>query len=167
MSFTDKIKSIFTKKSAVIWDEGEKLESIDLIDEFEEHIGYKFSDSFRKWVIKNNGKRPDCVCIFDTDVDERVLDSLFSFNKDDDCSIWEMNEWDDYDDPEDEDEQARTDFMRNYVIIGDSAFGDYICFDKADGKVVYVDHETDDVEHIGKDFDEFLSKLRRDDEDDE
>ena len=70
----------------------EPLESVELIDEFEEFVGYKFPVSFRNCVKENNGGSPE-PNVFDTESSEEIgLEHLLSFNKKDDCNIWDMVE---------------------------------------------------------------------------
>ena len=141
------------------------LESVELIDEFEEFVGYKFPVSFRNCVIKNNGGSPE-PNVFDTESSEEIgLEHLLSFNKKDDCNIWDMVELysqnieilrknEDYDFLD-----AYINIAENYIIFADAAFGNLIAFYRADDSVVFIDHETQETEKIADSFDEFINGL--------
>lgn len=147
------------------WDFVRSLEDENLIDEFEKAVKYKFPVSFRKCVVMNNGGYPSKE-IFDTDVaEERCIGYLLSFNHNDRCSVWNALEAyesnikvaEQYKDLEEL--KMLQNIMDNYVIFADDPGGNEIAFDKTDNSVVYIDHETLEVEHIADSFDEFLDCL--------
>ena len=140
------------------WIFSDPLEEVALIQKFERKIDYQFPEDFRQCVLKNNGAyaEPDG---FDTDKTEgRAFNHLFSFNPDDVSSIWEAGIG------LDETDEACVEVMRNYVIFADSPCGDPICFDRRDDSVVYVDHETLEVEYVAPSFQAFLDKLYEEDD---
>lgn len=138
------------------WDFIKPLKSVALIDEFEEKVGFKFPQSFRDCVIANNGGYPNKIA-FDTDkTKERVFDSLLSFNREDRCTVWDFY-----------DAAAREDFEelgKAYIEFASSGFGDPIAFDPETGYIIFVNHETLEIELIAKTFEEFLDKLYDDEE---
>lgn len=138
------------------WEYVKKLKSVDLIDEFERLAKYKFCESFRRFVIENNGGMPE-KNVFDTDCEERhVFDILLSFNKEDISNIWstfENFEW------LDEDLNPKDELRYRYIAFAEDPFGNLICFDSTDDKVVFVDHEDLFVEIIADGFDGFLEAL--------
>ena len=141
------------------------LESVELIDEFEEFVGYKFPVSFRNCVKENTGGSPEPNA-FDTEFSkERELENFRSFNKNNRCNMWDMVEIysqnieilkknEDYDFLD-----AYINIAENYVIFADAAFGNLIAFDRADDSVVFIDHETQETEKIADSFDEFINGL--------
>ena len=156
------------------WSLVEPLESESLIDEFEQLCGYKFPESFRECVIKNNGGRPE-KRVFDIETEEELLlNTLLSFNKKIEClTIWEtleackihlsdakMNEdieWI---------KECET-ILERYVLFADTPFGDKIAFDKTDDSVVYICHDgVAGFEKIADSFEEFLDCLYEDEDDD-
>lgn len=148
------------------WKQVVPLESESLIDEFEQLRGYKFPDSFRECVIKNNGGYPEFEA-FDTETtEERVFGFFASFNKDDNRrSVWfsveayesNINVAKQLGDLEEA--TMLTNLFNRYVVFADTPFGDDIAFDKTDDSVVYIDHETLKVEKIADSFDAFLDCL--------
>ena len=134
------------------WYSVKELKSPDLIAEFERLVGYTFCDSFKKFVMQFNGSktRADGYDTFDTEKSVgRVLNAFDSFNKEDKGSIWTSRNWDD----------CGTGMKDEYVVFADSCFGDPIAFDKSNDSVVFIDHETLNVEKIADDFDGFLNSL--------
>lgn len=140
------------------WISSDPLEDATLIDKYEQKIGYRFPKDFRRCVLEHNGAymEPDG---FDTDkTNGRAIGPLFSFNPDDIENIWDLGA----ESFEIIDEFAG--LMRNYVPFADSPNGDAICFDRRDDSIVYVDHETLDVEYVAPSFQAFLDKLYGDED---
>ena len=149
------------------WDFIKPLESENLIDEFEQLRGYKFPVSFRECVIKNNAGYPS-KDVFDTETAEkRVVNCLLSFNKvkNSASTVWfsveayeykidSAKQYDDIDEA-----NALKYIFNRYVVFADTPFGDDIAFDKTNDSVVYINHETLEVEKIADSFDEFLNCL--------
>ena len=134
------------------WRNGIPLKSVDLIDEYEAKVNFKFPESFRNLVISNNGACPTKM-VFDTEKEEgRVFHYLVSFNREDENNMFDYYDWASEDDFEE--------LGKTYVEFASSVFGDPIAFDPETGYVIFVDHETSQVELIAKTFDEFLDKLR-------
>ena len=129
------------------WKYIKKLKSIDLIDDFECMAKYVFCNAFRNCVIVNNGGRPS-KRLFDTDkVKERELKSFLSFNKEDRETVWKIFEWN------------KEELTNKYVPFGIDNFGNLICFDANNDKIVFVNHEDMSVEAVAENFDCFMSRL--------
>ena len=129
------------------WKYIKELKSLDLIDDYECLVKDVFCDSFRKCVIANNGGRPSSK-VFDTDVSkERELKSFLSFNKDDRETVWKIFEWN------------KEELTNKYVPFAIDNFGNLICFDASNDKIVFINHEDMSVEFIADNFDSFMSGL--------
>lgn len=129
------------------WKYVKKLESVDLIGDYECLVKYVFVDSFRKCVIANNGGRPNKK-VFDTDkTKERELKSFLSFNKNDRETVWKIFEWN------------KEELTDKYIPFGIDNFGNLICFEASNDKIVFVNHEDMSVEIIADNFDAFMSGL--------
>ena len=153
------------------WEYIEPLESETLISEFEKLVGYKFVDSYKQCVMQNNGGCTNKY-VFDTDVAEgRCMGYLFSFNKNGKLTIWDIVDISKSNIEVAEQYGALGECERlkyifeRYVIFADTPFGDEIAFDKTDDSVVFIDHETLNVEKIADSFDEFLNCLRESEDD--
>lgn len=145
------------------WRFVEPLQSEDLINEYEEKIGYKFPEDFRECVRLNNGGYPEkkIFCSYKgKSKRKRVFDYLLSFNKGDTDSIWQYNDW-----------RGRFgDWFRysngeieNYVKFAGDPFGNIICFDKRTDKIVFIDHEklsSFEVEEIADSFTELINSMK-------
>ena len=129
------------------WKYVKKLETTDLIDDYERLVKYVFCDSFRRCIIANNGGRPSKK-IFDTDkTHERVLKSFLSFNKEDKENVWNIFDWN------------KEELTDRYIPFGIDNFGNLICFDRNNDQIVFVNHEDMSVENISDDFDDFMNGL--------
>ncbi len=147
------------------WECIKPLESESLISEFEELVRYKFVDSYIQCVVQNNGGYPN-KDVFNTEkTEERCIGYFLSFNKNDKNTVW--NSIDVYESNIEvakqygmpgELERLQYIFER-YVVFADTPFGDDIAFDKTDDSVVFIDHETLEIEKIANSFDEFLNCL--------
>ena len=129
------------------WKYVKKLKSVELIKEYECLVNYELCDSFIQCVIRNNGGRPEKK-IFDTDrVKERALKSFLSFNKEDRETVWKMYEW------------SKEELNDEFIPFAIDNFGNLICFDKHDDKIVFVNHEDNSVEIAAVNFDTFIESL--------
>ena len=77
----------------------------------------------------------------------RELKSFLSFNTDDRETVWKIYEWN------------KDELSNKYVAFAIDNFGNLICFDADNDKVVFLNHEDLSVEHIANTFAEFLELL--------
>ena len=129
------------------WKYIKPLLSIELIYEFENSTKYLFPDTFKQFIIKHNGGRPN-KSIFDTNkTKERELKSFLSFNREDKETVWKIIEWN------------KEELADKYVPFGIDNYGNTICFDKENDMVIFVNHEDKSIEIIADGFDNFINKL--------
>lgn len=134
-----------------LWDYN-KLESDSLIGEFESLVKYVFPDDFKDFVRQYNWARPK-KDEFDTKVTKgRDIMAISSFNKDDGETIWNSYEWD-------EECEGFEGFTGRYIPFAFSNCGDDICFDASNNHIVYIDHETAEIEEVADTFTEFINSL--------
>ena len=141
------------------WDYVEKLYSEQLISEYEEMVSYKFPGDFVQSVILYNAGYPEYT-VFNSfrgkKKTKRVFNYLFSFNKTDKDCIWEYNDWKGYMRGWNTDGK-----MEKYVAFAGDPFGNLICFDKTNDKIVFIDHETLEAEDVSDNFTDFINSLRK------
>lgn len=129
------------------WKYAKALNSVDLINDFEKLVGYKFSKEFRDLVLQFNGGRPERKG-FNTNVSiGRELKSFLSFNTGDRETVWKINDWN------------KDELSNKYLAFAIDNFGNLICFDKNNNNVVLLNHEDLSVEHIANTFSEFIEAL--------
>ena len=129
------------------WKYVKALNSNELIDDYECMVKYVFCDSFKKCIMEHNGGRPS-MRIFDTDkAKEREQKSFLSFNKDDRETVWKIFDWN------------KDELTDKYIPFAIDNFGNLICFDASNDKIVFVNHEDMTIEMIANDFDTFLNGL--------
>lgn len=115
------------------------------IEEFETLIQYTFSDSFKSCIKLYNGGRPECAT-FNTDKKiGRELKSFLSFNREDKETVWKAIAWD---------------CCKGYIPFAIDHFGNLICFDRS-GQIVFINHETLEIEAVASSFDEFIQRLEQ------
>ena len=122
------------------------LAAESLISDAEEKLGYNFVESYIDFVKKYNGSRPP-VSIFSTSTSqERTIKSFLSFNPTDVENILKLN-------------KGVSEISTKLVAFAIDNFGNYICFDKQNDTVVFLDFETGETDLIDKTFSDFLIKL--------
>lgn len=137
------------------------LKSDELIAEYEGKVDYHFPEDFKECVRQNNGANPGpevFISWHGKRKRKRVLNNLFSFNKEDKSTIWHYNDW--RGDMSDWYKFSNGE-VENYIAFACDPFGDLICFDKRNDSVVWIDHETMNVEFVAKSFTEFIESLRK------
>lgn len=140
----------------VNWRSIKPLRSDNIINDFEKEINYSFPDDFKEFVKTNNGGHPSHKMFNTKVVKERVLNNMLSFNKEDNCNIWKMNDWNGK-----MKDWSKHGEMANYVAFAMDALGNLICFDKTNDKIVFVNHENLSVEYISNSFERFVKSLRK------
>ncbi|MBW0295851.1 SMI1/KNR4 family protein [Shewanella xiamenensis] len=122
------------------------LAADSLIPDAEEKLGYNFVDSYIDFVKKYNGSRPP-VSIFSTSTSqERTIKSFLSFNPTDVENIIKLN-------------NGVSEISVKLVAFAIDNFGNYICFNKENDAVVFLDFESGETELIDKTFSDFLLKI--------
>ena len=122
------------------------LATENLISDAEEKLGYRFTDSYVDFVKKYNGGRPP-VRIFTTSTSqEKTIKSFLSFNPDDVENIIKLN-------------KSVAEISEQLVAFAIDNFGNYICFDKQNHMVFFLDFETGETELVDKTFSDFLLKI--------
>lgn len=129
------------------WKYVKPLTTEECINEFECLVKYSFPDNFRACVMKHNGGRPSKRA-FDTNMSkERELKSFLSFNKEDRETVWKIHDWN------------SNELKDRYIAFAVDNFGDLICFDANNDKVVFLNMDNVNVEIIADDFVSFLECL--------
>lgn len=129
------------------WKYIKPLVSSEYIKEFEDLVKYSFSEEFKNCILSNNGGRPSKK-MFDTDFQkERTLKSFLSFNKEDKETVWKIYDWN------------KKELSDKYVAFAIDNFGNLICFDISSEKVIFLNHENNNVEQIANNFVEFMAGL--------
>jgi hypothetical protein len=113
------------------------------IAEVESKLGFVFPSLYVKTVKEYNGGRPP-VGEYNTDkTKERTIKLFLSFNMSDVENVY----------------KALEDVLvtgEKVIPFGIDSFGNYICFNKTDKKIVFLDFETGGIEQIADDYDGFL-----------
>lgn len=128
------------------WRYVKPLAAESVIPGAEEKLGYHFVDSYKDFVKKYNGGRPP-VSIFNTSASqERTIKSFLSLNATDVENILKMN-------------KGVAEISAKLVAFAIDNFGNYICFDKENDAIVFLDFESGETELIDETFSDFLFKI--------
>ena len=131
----------------VIWKRVKKLTSINNINNFEKDYGITLPDLLKKFIISNNGGRPNLDIIKTEEGKEVEIKSLLSFNKEDIENIYNVMDY------------FKKEFNGELVPIASEPSGDYFCVDISKGSILYWEQETSKVIFISKNLNEFIAKL--------
>lgn len=136
-------RNFFSKKSDEKWKYKVDLIDGSVFDEIEKKYGVKISSGFKRFIKKHNGATPVNYKVKVGEKD-RVVGAILSFNK---------NEKD-----------ADSAFLALDGLKGTGLlpfaidpFGNYFCI--KDGKVVFWNHETNEITETGKSLSKFASDL--------
>jgi len=130
----------------ITWRYVKPLNNTDIVAQYGAEHGITFDGAFIECIKQNNGGRPS-VSTFDTDkAKERTIKSLLSFDEKDAENIFKSNEM----------LAKETSILIAFALDN---FGNYICFLKESGAVVFYDFESGTIERITDDFSTFLGKL--------
>lgn len=122
------------------------LETDNLIPEVEKKLGYYFVDSYIDFVKKYNGGRPPVSTFNTSESKERTIKSFLSFNPTDSENIIKLN-------------KGVDEISKILVAFAIDDFGNYICFNKKNNMIIFLDFETGKAELIDKTFSDFLLKV--------
>jgi hypothetical protein len=127
-----------------VWRYTKPLNSEKLIAGAEAQFAFKYPDSYIELIMQYNGGRPP-VSVFDTKkTRERTIKSLLSFNEVDTENVYKAY-------------KTVCEIRNDVIPFGIDSFGNYICFNKADSVVVFLDFESGEIEIITDGFSEFLT----------
>lgn len=128
------------------WKYVKPLSDKENIAAFERITAFSLPESFKEGVKQHNGARPKHRG-FDTDKQTgRELKSFLSFNRKDKETVWKMYE------------VCFASHKGQYIPFAIDNFGNLICFDRS-GQIVFIDHETLNIEKIAQSFDTFIDDL--------
>ncbi|MBQ5311655.1 MAG: SMI1/KNR4 family protein [Oscillospiraceae bacterium] len=141
------------------WEYVRPLQAETLVDDYEKTIKYEFPEEFVLCVKHNNNGYPKLSSFISWKGKrkrKRVFDHLFSFNTEDRTTIWNYNDWNGR--FHDWNENGE---MNDYVAFAGDPFGNLICFDKTNDHIVFIDHETLEIEDVADNFSDFINNLRK------
>lgn len=142
--------------SELTWRWTKPLESDKVIHSFEKMSKYEFPEAFHECIVENNGGRPNRNMFKTKDGSIRAVKRLLSFDSSDTESIWGLN--DSWHNGYELDERF-SQVYKQYVVFAIDHFGNFICFDKSNDSVKFIELETFKVSDVAHDFDEFLDML--------
>ena len=161
--FVRVLRSIFKKKKRrglnmnwkdMEWDYVEELESDSIIEEFEAFVGYTFPEDYKECVKLYNGGAPEYTDfdVKNESIGTTCIDYLYSFNKDASESIWDLYGWDEFC-------EETEGLIGKYIAFAGDSGGNSLCFDTETNHIVFVDHETLEIEELADTFTEFINLL--------
>lgn len=129
----------------IIWKYKIDVADKKVFTEIEDERNISFPTELKEFILNTNAATPSRYN-FMIGNNERVLGAILSFNHneiDTDSVFSALSVIDD----------------QNLIPFGIDPFGNYICYSLKDGKVVFWDHETSQIESTEKKFDAFIEGL--------
>ena len=126
--------------------------SIEKIEEFERDYELELPGEYKKFLLLNNGGTPDKVYYIENNAD-LVVNFFLSLGSKKFSLEEYIEDW-----HEDK-------FPREFVPIGEDAFGNIICIScigENKGQIYFFDHETTKIRFIAPSFQHLLENLRAD-----
>ena len=134
-------------REPVMWGFVEPLQDPSLIRAYERQEWVCFPKEFKELVASVNGAYPSREEFITEQGTVTDLKCLLSFNRDSSNSIWVMPDYD------------NKKLRKQYSVFAEDSNGNYICFQKNNLNIVWIDHETENVEKVAPDFESFLNML--------
>jgi len=132
-----------------LWTEFNVLKDVTLLEKFSKQFRVTFPTKYLELAKAGIEEPFEKQLVMTKKGNERVIDNFVSFNEDT-YSIFDVTDWI-HDDVG----------FANLIPFASDPFGNYFCFDKSTNpmKIVWWFHETDDIEEISDDFDQFIASL--------
>lgn len=131
--------------STVQWELTIPLKNPNAIEVFEIKFMYMLEDDIKEFFKRNNAGIPDKNLVLLANGEEKVLDSLLSFNPNDDENVYDYAE------------HFRGAVKLEKLPFAKDPFGNLFCLEK--DKVLYWEQETDEFYLVNESFGEFIKKL--------
>lgn len=128
---------------SVQWIRGSQI-SEELITLAEKEYGILLPEDVKVIVRNNNNGRPSLLCFDSPKSKEHVFKKLLSFKQEDRENIYKAR-------------RVLSQIDSTMFPIANDSAGNLICV--KDGKIVYLLHETNEVEFLANSFSEFLATL--------
>lgn len=116
-----------------------------VINAVENDINYKFPDDFKKFILGliDLHIKPN---LFEINGQEKILRYINSFDKNDITYIGKAQDFD-------------SKFKDSIVPFATLEFGDTLCFDRKNDKIVIYNHEEDSIIEVANNWNEFYTIL--------
>ncbi|MBQ7086584.1 MAG: SMI1/KNR4 family protein [Clostridia bacterium] len=128
------------------WKYAEKVADLSVFDEIGEMMEIDFPEELKELILAANASMPS-PNKFTVGGKERVLGEILAFTHDEE------------EDSEDVFSTIEDLELNNIIPFAVDPFGNYIGYSVTDGKVVFYDHECDEMESTGKSLSEFINSL--------
>lgn len=126
------------------WSFVHELKEKSAIHIFQEQINFNFPEDYVRIILNYNGGFPIPSTFDGKKGKEYSFNCLLSFNEEDDDSIYKY---------------YLVTQPYNIVPIANDGFGNYIGYHKADSKLYFWNHESNEFDYISDTFNELLNKL--------
>jgi len=129
----------------IIWKYGKPLSDVKFIENIEKELNVKLPSAYVEIVTQHDNSRPNLDCFKAEKGREYVFGYFFTLKNDDFLRCCKS---------------FMTDCgFPNFMPFADTPNGDDICFDIRDWSIVYVNHETNEIEKVAPSFSDFLEML--------
>lgn len=126
----------------------EKLDSeiLEYINSVEKEINYIFVDEYKEYLLKQPSLKPEKRILGLANGNEKIIRHLYSMNPNSKTYILKFQSFD-------------SELKDKLVPFAELEFGDTLCFERETNKIVVYKHETDTIDYIASNWNDFIKEL--------
>lgn len=126
----------------------EKLNSeiLELICNVEKEINYTFVEDYKNYLLKNTSLKPEKNILGLTNGTEKLVRYFYSMDPNSKTYILKFQNFD-------------SELKDKLVPFAELEFGDTLCFERETNKIVIYNHETDTIDVVANNWNNFIKEL--------
>lgn len=126
----------------------EKLDSeiLEYINNVEKEINYTFVEEYKNYLLKHSSLKPDKNVLGLSNGTEKIVRYLYSVDPSSKTYILKFQNFD-------------SKLKNKLVPFAELEFGDILCFERETNKIVIYNHETDTIDFIANNWNDFIKEL--------
>lgn len=127
----------------------EKLDSeiLQYISNVEKEINYTFVEDYKKYLLNNSVLKPEKNILGTPNGNEKLVRYFYSMDPNNKTYILKFQSFD-------------SELKNKLVPFAELEFGDTLCFERKTNKIVVYNHETDTIDDIANNWNDFIKKLK-------
>lgn len=127
----------------------EKLDSeiLEYINNVEKEINYTFVEEYKNYLLNHSSLKLEKKLLGLVNGNEKLVRHFYSMDPNSKIYILKFQSFD-------------SELRDRLVPFAELEFGDTLCFERKTNKIVVYNHETDTIDDIANNWDDFIEKLR-------
>lgn len=126
----------------------DKLDSeiLQYINNVEKEINYTFVEEYKNYLLEHSSLKPEKNVIGLVNGNEKIVRYYYSMNPNSKTYILKFQSFD-------------SELRNKLVPFAELEFGDTLCFERKTNKIVIYNHETDTIDYIASNWNDFIKEL--------